>query len=221
MIVARIVLNYKSIPYITSWTEYPDIAPTLSALGIQPNPSSTAPWPYTAPAIRLTSGEHVMGSLAIATRLEELYPNPPLHLDSSYLVRVNEIIAKVSEILMLVHLTGTQGLLRSRSADYFAADREKMLGMPIEQYSYKKIGRHVFEEVAPHVQEMAKMLRDNESGPWFLGENVGYADLVVVSWMRYWSEIGVLKDVVRSGSEVETLRALYAAAAPLLERDAY
>lgn len=61
---------------------------------------------------------------------------------------------------------------------------------------------------------MADMLRDNKSGLWFLGETVGYVDLVVVRWMRYWGEIGVLEDGVRSGLEVETLRVLYAAAAP-------
>lgn len=42
VIVARIVLNYKAIPYTTSWTEYPDIAPTLSPLGVQPNSLSIA-----------------------------------------------------------------------------------------------------------------------------------------------------------------------------------
>lgn len=32
MTPARLVLNYKNLPYRTEWMEYPDIIPRLSAL---------------------------------------------------------------------------------------------------------------------------------------------------------------------------------------------
>jgi hypothetical protein len=47
---ARFLLNYKSLPYKTEWTEYPDIAPKFKALYLplapHPPPSAVPFHPY-------------------------------------------------------------------------------------------------------------------------------------------------------------------------------
>jgi len=64
----RYCLGYKRIPFTTAWVELPDIAGLLQSKGI------THP-PYTLPAIEdPNTGAFIMDSLAIATYLDETYP---------------------------------------------------------------------------------------------------------------------------------------------------
>ncbi|KAH7906584.1 hypothetical protein BJ138DRAFT_1162296 [Hygrophoropsis aurantiaca] len=85
----RYTLNYKSIPFTTTWAEYPDIEPTMRALGAQPTAGNVSgptaakdirrptPTPlYTLPVIHdHYTGAIVSDSLAIAEYLERTYPN--------------------------------------------------------------------------------------------------------------------------------------------------
>ncbi|KAF8588673.1 hypothetical protein K439DRAFT_1233675, partial [Ramaria rubella] len=79
----RILLNYKGIPYKTTWVSYPDIEPTLKKLGCSPTgtkPDDPSKPFYTLPAIIDTSnGTQVViaDSLAIAEYLEAKYPDRP------------------------------------------------------------------------------------------------------------------------------------------------
>lgn len=78
---ARLLLNFKNIPYRTHWLEYPDIASAFESLNVKPNPSS-APTPYSIPAITLPDGKtHIMDSMNIAEHLDQTHPSPPIHLN--------------------------------------------------------------------------------------------------------------------------------------------
>jgi glutathione S-transferase len=69
--LVRYCLRYKRIPFTTAWVELPDIAGLLQSKGI------THP-PYTLPAIEdPNTGAFIMDSLAIATYLDETYPETP------------------------------------------------------------------------------------------------------------------------------------------------
>ncbi|KAI7166584.1 hypothetical protein KC352_g25784, partial [Hortaea werneckii] len=85
---SRIALNFKGLNYRTEWIEYPDIAPKFKALGIPPNPKDVNPnFEYSIPAMRISGGDYIMDSLAIAKALEQLKPQPSLHLDNGYVER--------------------------------------------------------------------------------------------------------------------------------------
>ncbi|KAG8214325.1 hypothetical protein J3R82DRAFT_9282 [Butyriboletus roseoflavus] len=67
----RYCLGCKQLPFTTVWVELPDIAGLLQSKGI------TSP-PYTLPAIEdPNTGAFIMDSLAIATYLDETYPETP------------------------------------------------------------------------------------------------------------------------------------------------
>ncbi|KAN0074550.1 hypothetical protein V8E55_011599 [Tylopilus felleus] len=64
-------LGYKRLPSTTVWIELPDIVGLLQFKGI------TQP-PYTLPAIEdPNTGAFIIDSLAIATYLDDTYPNTP------------------------------------------------------------------------------------------------------------------------------------------------
>ncbi|KAF8515795.1 hypothetical protein BU17DRAFT_93211 [Hysterangium stoloniferum] len=82
---ARLVLNYKQIPYKTVWVSFPDIEDTLKKFGgnptgVKPNKGGKAPL-YTLPAILDESGDTpvvIADSLAIAEYLDAKYPDRPI-----------------------------------------------------------------------------------------------------------------------------------------------
>ena len=84
---ARLLLNYKELPYKTEWIDLVDIAPTLESYGIKPNPPQTmgasVGTRYTLPAVQLPDKSFVMDSVSIAIELESRYPEPSLYLDAA------------------------------------------------------------------------------------------------------------------------------------------
>ncbi|KAH0826287.1 hypothetical protein J3R83DRAFT_5763 [Lanmaoa asiatica] len=67
----RYCLGYKQLLFTTVWVEFPDIAGLLQSKGV------THPT-YTLPAIKdPNTGTFIMDSLAIATYLDETYPETP------------------------------------------------------------------------------------------------------------------------------------------------
>ncbi|KAF8578933.1 hypothetical protein K439DRAFT_1620918 [Ramaria rubella] len=81
---ARYVLNFKGVPYKTTWLEYPEIEPTMRDLGAPPTGTKPDGSPfYTLPVIvdpsrRTSSGGPtiVSESFLIAEYLDEAYPIP-------------------------------------------------------------------------------------------------------------------------------------------------
>jgi len=90
----RLALNYKSIPYTTSWTEYPDIASKYESLNITPNETG---FPYTIPGVSFPDGTHMQDSRPIADKLEQMQPEPSLRLDAPVL---DEVQKSVTEALL-------------------------------------------------------------------------------------------------------------------------
>ncbi|KAG8221405.1 hypothetical protein J3R82DRAFT_1588 [Butyriboletus roseoflavus] len=97
IIVFRLILNYKRLPYRTCWVEFPDIEPTLRAINAPPTSTRPDGRPvYTLPAIldptHVSSSTHFdpSGSLSqphpvvlthpntIAEYLEHTYPARPV-----------------------------------------------------------------------------------------------------------------------------------------------
>jgi glutathione S-transferase len=80
----RYVLNFKRIPYNTTWLELPQIAPTMRHIGILPSGMNTDGSPfYSLPVIidpsrRTPTGGPMMvsESWAIANYLDSTYPSP-------------------------------------------------------------------------------------------------------------------------------------------------
>ena len=210
------MLNLKEIPYKTTWLEYPDIEPRLKSLGLAPNHEGPA---YTIPAIRLPDGKAIMDSRKIAAELETLYPSPSLHMDSPLLLEVEALIPKA----MMLTLRGVmmpkipRTLLNPPSAKYFEETREKRFGCSLGELEKKTSEDEAFKAAEPGIHDLGSLLEKN-SGPFFLGTNVSYADLVVVGALQFLKSIEERLFERMVGVE-PCLKQLYDASRDYLERD--
>lgn len=128
----RLYLNYKNIPYTTKWVNYPDIPATLSS-HVTPHLDGTAIKPYTIPAVILPDGTYLQESLAIAKKLNELYPTPELKIQTSLLTEVMELIEESSSATspeIMAHLP--ERVLDSKDEECWYQDRHEKGSMPFK-----------------------------------------------------------------------------------------
>ncbi|ETN46522.1 uncharacterized protein HMPREF1541_00707 [Cyphellophora europaea CBS 101466] len=215
----RFVLNYKSIPYRTQWTEYPDVKPTLEKL-VPPNkPGQIAD--YTIPAITLPSGTSLMDSFTIVEHLEAEYPSPPLHLSDPRLSTItNDLWPPIMKALRPVYVPRVGlTLLNPPSAEYFRRTREKAFNCTLEALrdDPEQGGERAWDKARPWLQKMAALYREDGGGPFLRGSEVSYADFVVLGLLLMFDRLGVLGDLVKTGGE--EFQQLWDASAEWRKRD--
>ncbi|KAM0254308.1 hypothetical protein ACHAQJ_006949 [Trichoderma viride] len=180
---ARIVLNYKNIPYRTQWIEYPDIAPTFASYGIPPNPASTKEAAYTVPVVKFPNGDYLMQSYAIAQKLEDLWPEPSLHLDSDSYEKAVAVLSKIGPALAPEMRPWTpRNILNPASIEYFERTRKAQFGMSLaDLHKSDKAGENAWAAAEPGLQALKTLLTENSSGPYIDGDRVSYGDLLLAS----------------------------------------
>ncbi|KAE8373516.1 hypothetical protein BDV26DRAFT_285039 [Aspergillus bertholletiae] len=224
----RMVLNFKGIPYTQSYISYPDIAPLLSHYEVTPHTSGV---PYTLPAIlhksSIDSNAHgaMQDSLPIATHLDQTFPSPPLFPsgDASYALALGviKLIANVTQKGYVLLIPKTAKLLDPRGQEYFIKTRSVMFGKHLPEV-YPKEESEVQETIKAVKEEMepvARMLRGRpgKKGPFLEGENPGYADILIVSFLAWVEKVhGALFQELVSIGEGE-VKALFDACLPWVE----
>lgn len=185
------VLNFKRIPYTQSWISYPDIAPLLKRLGVNPNDTGK---PYTLPAIchkSVTSNPNgiMMDSLAIAMHLDKLYPSPPLFPsgEASYalLKTVGKVMGGMAPALRQLVPPKVPDKLDPRGKEYFIRTRTEALGKPLADSlpTDERVLRELWVLIGSQINTIILMLktRPGKTGPFFEGDTPGYADLVLAA----------------------------------------
>ncbi|KAK4550501.1 hypothetical protein LTR36_000080 [Oleoguttula mirabilis] len=214
----RIALNFKRIEYKTEWVEYPDLAPKFKAVGIPPNdPGAFAD--YSSPTVRFPDGTYVMDSVRIAKKLEEIFAEPSLHLNSSASVEADEL----AHLLTMALLPGVMpsvvnDILQEPSKSWFVEDREKRFGMTLEQLAQMAGGEPGWQKAEPTLQKVKELLNDGkkDDGPFVLGKTPSYSDLIIVAFfecirrvskddyerlMRYDNSFGALHEACKQWTE--------------------
>ncbi|KAK5273614.1 hypothetical protein LTR96_000214 [Exophiala xenobiotica] len=253
----RLVLNYKSIPYKTEWTEYPDLKPKFEKFLI----TTAWPWPgpvflslvrldqsvtipsaqrpgqaamvcekvtancacvqsgippnqtgagaaYSSPAIRMPDGSYVMDSRRIADALESLQPTPPLHLDSPYQARIEDLTKQIVDSIRPVFMPLVPKVfLNPTSRDYFVSTRTKALGMSLDEYA--KGADEGVQKAKPYIRELGELLRENNEGPFLQGKTPCYADMIVLGWLTMLDRLGVGDSFFGLEDGGEELKRLY------------
>ncbi|KAH4075478.1 hypothetical protein HBH92_042280 [Parastagonospora nodorum] len=216
----RMVLNFKQIPYTTSWIEYPDLAPQLSSLGIPPNDRSAPDYKtdYAIPTITMPDGTHMMDSWPIAHKLEEIHPSPSLRLDDPIVLKVRDQIANIMKPLTgFVIPKVPKRVLNERSAVYFNETRKERFGMSLVEVEETMATGEKWEEARVPVLEAVGWLEES-GGPYFLGETVSYADFIFVGMMHMIKRLD--EDVFQRFLAYDpALPKLYDACKPWLEKD--
>ncbi|PGH35976.1 hypothetical protein GX50_01146 [[Emmonsia] crescens] len=208
----RLVLNFKKIPYTQSFISYPDIAPLLKSLSVPPLQGGN--YPYTLPAIAhpasITSNSNPSGvindSWPIALHLESTFPSPhyPTIFPSEGSYALALAVAKLVNVMIpatrRVLLPKIPAILDERGAEYFRQTRAEMFGKPLEEMALEseELGK-AWVSLEADLKVVAEMLKGNNNsgaegkekkkGPFFEGEQAGYADLVFAGFLT-WYERG-------------------------------
>lgn len=204
----RLALNFKALPYVTTWVPLPDVEKVRRSLNVP----ACRKWGngsdyYTLPVITdSNTNEYVGDSFDIAVYLQKTYPGsgpdlfPDQKLDYMY----------TPEQAIPVPLTDVRGGEHDNYAEFNmsvdAVFTEHVIlmahGMLLDsagqEVFVKRAGVDSFDAFAfvgePRKQMMLSFERKLEgladvfkrdlSGPFVLGEKASYADLIVGGWLR-------------------------------------
>ena len=121
------------------------------------------------------------------------------------------------------------GIITEPEMEWFRKDREsrvsKMMSrdhITLEEWEREAGGKATFQGSAPGMAELSKFLQENkrDDGPFILGSEVYYADLMVNGLVEFYRRVGdgAFEHLIES---VVGLKALYDACSPWFRRNNY
>ncbi|KAH6643293.1 hypothetical protein BKA67DRAFT_587318 [Truncatella angustata] len=214
----RLLLNYKKIPYSTTFLEFPDIEPTLRPFGLVPD-ASTSGTKYTVPAIHhLPSNTYLMESDHIAEFLASNYPSPPLSLTSDLGKEIKtKARAATAKAISCSIMPREIQILSPRAQEYFRRTREAVLGHPLEDLLDPKREEKAWSGVSNGMRAIEELLKTNEAdGPFILGARPSYDDFFIAGALQ--STRVVDGNTFQRLTNYPGFKRIYEACSPYLER---
>ncbi|KAF9946017.1 hypothetical protein BGZ72_000758 [Mortierella alpina] len=214
---SRYALNFKRINYSTTWVHLPDIAKVRASLGVDAcRKFGDGTNFYTLPILIDPSTNAKVGdSFDIAVYLQSQYPTsgpgdlfPPQELDYVFehehlalLVPLSDRKKSEHEAYSLfnmyvdaaftahVALMGYYLPFDPATADASRAEFMRRAGWKSwEDFNVKGEKRkELLESLRLMLGDLGKLFMRNTSGPFLLGEQASYADLIVGGWLRMMS----------------------------------
>lgn len=213
---SRFALNFKAMPYSTRWVGMPDVSKVRQELGVPANRQFADGADFnTLPIIHNTATDAKVGdSFDIAVYLQREYPNsgagdlfPAQNLN--YTFEQNSIIAVPLSVRDEVDFPDYARFNTHVDAAFTTHVQLALQNMPLdpacEEYTkaefIRRAGVTCWEDMAltGEVREqvigslrdtlgsLSKLFLRDTSGPFLLGENANYADLIVGAWLRMLS----------------------------------
>ncbi|KAJ3533356.1 hypothetical protein NMY22_g7366 [Coprinellus aureogranulatus] len=215
----RLALAYKGLPFRTEWVEYPDIASVLQKHNIGPTETHADGSPYySLPAIldvNDTTGEvkkAMADSFPIAQYLDEAYPDTPRLIPEGTLedqkAFATGFLRTIFPLLVII-VKLTHPKLNEYGREHFSIARARDL------YQVFKVDR--LEDWPWSSEDQAKWWADakkaldaldeklaktDDKGPWYLGDQISFADLVIASCF-IWVQV-ILGEESAKWKEVKT-----------------
>ncbi|RGP76908.1 hypothetical protein FLONG3_4991 [Fusarium longipes] len=182
----RLLLNFKGLDYKTEWLEYPQIKERLSQ-HVSPNEQGPE---FTLPAIQMPDGTYVMDSYKIVDFIEEKYPEPSLSLNHPMQLRLRASMVKFMTQMVPIYVPGVaKNILGDDSLDFFLSTRQEDVGMPLYEYGEKN-SPGALDRAEPFAREITELLKENTSGPYFLGDTVSYTDFIWAGILLFFQCLG-------------------------------
>lgn len=209
----RLALNFKGLPYSTSWVPLPDVAKVRQSLKVPPcRKFGDGTDFFTLPIIEdPATGSLVGDSFDIAAYLQKTYPDsgagdlfPPQTLDF-FLPEETTILVPLSEcresdfpdyakfnvnvdaaFTLHVQLTVQCFPFDPATAEVSKAEFVRRAGVTCWE-DFALVGEQrekVKESFRNTLGGLAKLFLRDASGPFLLGTKASYADLIVGAWLR-------------------------------------
>jgi glutathione S-transferase len=128
-----------------------------------------------------------MESSKIVAKVEQLVPSPPLHLD----LGLHEAAAELSFAVLVAVIPDlyleVEKTLNEPSRSFFVERRCERAGVSsFQELQEKAGGEKARPKIEAAVQRLREFLKENkrDEGPFVLGGEVSYADLVVVALLE-------------------------------------
>jgi glutathione S-transferase len=113
-------------------------------------------------------------------------------------------------------------LITDHSKAFWVRTREKLFGMTVDEFQKTKGGEQAWQAAQPGLQALSEFLTKHkrDSGPFILGSQVSYADLVLVAFIESTKRTSqaMLDRIV--GFD-KSIKELYEASSKWLERSSY
>ena len=125
-----------------------------------------------------------MDSLKIVERLETLYPQPSLYLETKTHEKVLPAIGKaVNAARPMIMATVCRNVLREPSAPWFAADRERRFGKTLDEYERDEGGDAAWDAAQKGLESLKLEMKQQkkDDGPFVLGSTVSYGDFLIAA----------------------------------------
>lgn len=188
----RFVLNYKNVPYRTTWVSYPDIEGTMKGIGGQPTAKRADGSPlYTLPVIEDGTRRLVVADSAkIAEYLDAHYaadaPLFPPNTRALQAAALSYINANLLPSLRPLVVPSVVRILDPRGAEYFRRTREAAFGCTLEDVlpAGEKREEH-WKAVFKALDEIASWF----DGKWLGGDKPVYADFVLGAWLQWMRKV--------------------------------
>jgi len=131
-----------------------------------------------------------MDSRKIADYIEQRHPQPSLHLESSYLAKVEDIWSRYMSAFCPIFIPQVpKRILNDASLEFWYTTREKMFRMPLDRLEKEQGGDRAWSEVEVAIREATALLKE-QNGPFFMGDTPSYADLVWASILFFCQRLG-------------------------------
>lgn len=173
----------------------------------------------------LPDGRYIMDSAKIAEEIEKLYPEPSIHLGTPQQDKYLAKLEPCTSALRPIYVPWVcKRLLNEVNYPYWRRTREAGLdGLSLEEFETQHGGQKAYDAAAPHLRELSALLRENDRGPFFLGDVVSYTDLVHASFLLMMRRLGedVWKGILHATGDAEVHLQLLEALGPFIERDDY
>ncbi|EFQ97214.1 hypothetical protein MGYG_00256 [Nannizzia gypsea CBS 118893] len=209
---SRYALNFKKIPYKTTWVPLPDVSAVRAPLNIPASRTFADGSPYhTLPMLSdPATGQIVGDSFEIAVYLQRQYPSSGGDLfpkqDLSFAYKEGPVLfapiaeSKVDETMQAYVKFNTNvdaaftahvplmvhGLpFDPATADQSKAEFSRRAGIPWEDLSVKGDKKdEMLKSYEQALTGLAEMYRRDTTGPFLLGNRPSYADFIVGGWLR-------------------------------------
>lgn len=157
-----------------------------------------------------------MDSRKIADYIEQQHPQPPLHLDSGYLTKIEALWPRYMAAFFPIFIPLLpKRILNDASLEYWYATREKVIGMPLDRFEKERGGERAWNEVEPVIREVTVLLKE-QNGPYFLGDTLSYADLAWASILLFCQRLGpdIFQEALNRSGDAQVHLDLLAAVKP-------
>lgn len=190
-----LALNFKNVSYRTEWIDHPVIKRVRDSLGVPPVSFGSNGTPvYTLPILDDPStGVRLGDSFDISVYLDDQYPSrtrlmPPgsKSLMAAFNAYADSVFGGPGGARILLNVHGMP--FDPRTADESRKIFSDRTGKPWDELGAKGTRRaDVWRILESSLKPLVKMY-EREEGPWFTGEEVSYADLIVGAWLHFFQE---------------------------------